>query len=208
MKSLFPNARDYTDVYDHYGLLGDRSLFGHGIHLSERECARLSEIRLDGRALPDLQHISRLGPDEHAASCVSPSGRCARRRDGYRRRHESTRCWRRMGEAYKVQMLNGLQAAGRASFSIMATRGNAERSHLDDQIGSDRSRQMGRSRRARSRAPRRCLPAAMNLSQSLEDVLFSLPILGDDRAVPPPMLPPLPTPCAGEGESSMTALSA
>ena len=43
VKSLFPNARDYTDVYDRFGLLGRRSLFGHGIHLSERECARLSE---------------------------------------------------------------------------------------------------------------------------------------------------------------------
>jgi guanine deaminase len=43
VKSLFPDARDYTDVYDRFGLLGDRSLFAHGIHLSDRECARLSE---------------------------------------------------------------------------------------------------------------------------------------------------------------------
>jgi guanine deaminase len=37
VKSLYPHARDYTDVYDRSGLLGRRSLFGHGIHLSERE---------------------------------------------------------------------------------------------------------------------------------------------------------------------------
>ena len=40
---LFPAAKDYTDVYDRFGLLGPRSLFAHGIHLSERECARLAE---------------------------------------------------------------------------------------------------------------------------------------------------------------------
>ena len=43
VQRLFPWAKDYTDVYDRFGLLGPRSLFAHGIHLSERECARLSE---------------------------------------------------------------------------------------------------------------------------------------------------------------------
>ena len=36
-------AKDYTDVYDHFGLLTDTSLFAHGIHLSKRELSRLSE---------------------------------------------------------------------------------------------------------------------------------------------------------------------
>ena len=43
VRELFPWSKDYTDVYDHFGLLGERSLFAHGIHLSERECERLSE---------------------------------------------------------------------------------------------------------------------------------------------------------------------
>jgi len=33
----FPWAKDYTDVYDQCGLLTDRTLLGHCIHLSERE---------------------------------------------------------------------------------------------------------------------------------------------------------------------------
>ncbi|MDY6943608.1 MAG: amidohydrolase family protein [Pseudomonadota bacterium] len=33
----FPEAVDYTDVYDRAGLLGRRSVLGHCIHLSERE---------------------------------------------------------------------------------------------------------------------------------------------------------------------------
>ena len=40
---LFPNARDYTDVYDRAGGLGPRTIMAHAIHLSERELARLSE---------------------------------------------------------------------------------------------------------------------------------------------------------------------
>ncbi|TKB31473.1 MAG: guanine deaminase, partial [Mesorhizobium sp.] len=42
-QQLHPQARDYTDVYEHYGLLGRRSLFGHCIHLSEREADALSD---------------------------------------------------------------------------------------------------------------------------------------------------------------------
>ena len=42
-KQLFPGRRDYLDVYDHYGLLGRRAIYGHGIHLSEAELARLHE---------------------------------------------------------------------------------------------------------------------------------------------------------------------
>jgi guanine deaminase len=32
---LFPHRRSYLDVYDHYGLLAERSIFGHCIHLDE-----------------------------------------------------------------------------------------------------------------------------------------------------------------------------
>ena len=39
---LFPQCRDYLDVYDRHGLLGRRSVFAHGIHLNEREWARLA----------------------------------------------------------------------------------------------------------------------------------------------------------------------
>ncbi|WP_297975558.1 guanine deaminase, partial [uncultured Amaricoccus sp.] len=41
--SLYPEARDYLDVYERYGLLGPRSLFGHSIHLSDRERGAMAE---------------------------------------------------------------------------------------------------------------------------------------------------------------------
>jgi guanine deaminase len=40
---LFPEAIDYTDVYDRAGGLGPRSIMAHAIHLSERELERLVE---------------------------------------------------------------------------------------------------------------------------------------------------------------------
>jgi len=40
---LFPDALDYTDVYDRAGGLGPRSILAHAVHLSDRELARLVE---------------------------------------------------------------------------------------------------------------------------------------------------------------------
>ncbi|HEV7604237.1 MAG TPA: amidohydrolase family protein [Candidatus Limnocylindrales bacterium] len=43
VRRLFPDALDYVDVYDRAGGLGDRTILAHGIHLSDRELARLVE---------------------------------------------------------------------------------------------------------------------------------------------------------------------
>jgi guanine deaminase len=40
---LFPEARDYVDVYDRAGGLGARTILAHAVHLSERELGRLVE---------------------------------------------------------------------------------------------------------------------------------------------------------------------
>lgn len=44
VKSLYPEARDYLDTYEAFGLLGAGGLYGHAIHLEEREKDRLKEI--------------------------------------------------------------------------------------------------------------------------------------------------------------------
>ena len=43
VRRLFPEARDYVDVYDRAGGLGERTVLAHAIHLSDRELARLVE---------------------------------------------------------------------------------------------------------------------------------------------------------------------
>ena len=40
---LFPDARDYLDVYERFGLVGPGANFGHAIHLTERERAALRD---------------------------------------------------------------------------------------------------------------------------------------------------------------------
>ncbi len=40
---LFPEARDYLDVYDRAGALGTRTILAHAIHLGDREVARLAD---------------------------------------------------------------------------------------------------------------------------------------------------------------------
>jgi guanine deaminase len=39
----FKDVVDYTDIYDRCSLLGERTIMGHGIHLSERELKRLAQ---------------------------------------------------------------------------------------------------------------------------------------------------------------------
>jgi guanine deaminase len=43
VQRLFPDARDYLDVYDRAGGLGARTILAHAIHLSGREVTRLVE---------------------------------------------------------------------------------------------------------------------------------------------------------------------
>ncbi|MFZ0836368.1 MAG: guanine deaminase, partial [Xanthobacteraceae bacterium] len=43
VRTTFPERRNYLDVYDHYGLIGRRSVYAHGIHLDESELCRCHE---------------------------------------------------------------------------------------------------------------------------------------------------------------------
>ncbi|WP_417807355.1 guanine deaminase [Thioclava sp.] len=42
--ALYPKARDYLDTYESHGLLGENALYGHAIHLTPRESARIAEV--------------------------------------------------------------------------------------------------------------------------------------------------------------------
>ena len=42
---FFPESDGYLDVYDRAGLVGERSIFAHGVQLNDREFARLSEAK-------------------------------------------------------------------------------------------------------------------------------------------------------------------
>ena len=41
--ALFPERKDYLDIYDHHGLIGRRAVLAHGVHLAEDELCRCHE---------------------------------------------------------------------------------------------------------------------------------------------------------------------
>jgi guanine deaminase len=177
---LFPRAKDYTDVYDSFGLLGDRSLFAHGIHLSDRECQRLSESGSSvihcptsntflGSGLMSIQHLCKPKRPVHIGVATDIGG------------GTSYSMLATLGEAYKVQMLTGYKPPITELFR-MATIGNAERLRIAHETGSI---EVGKFADlvVLDASATAVLKARNELSQSLDDVLFSLAILGDDRAV-------------------------
>lgn len=180
VKQLFPNARDYTDVYDRYGLLGSRSLFAHGIHLSERESKRLSESESTvvhcptsntflGSGLMSMAHLRKADRPVHMGIATDVGG-------GTTYSMLAT-----LGEAYKVQMLAGYKPTAFELFHL-ATRGNAGRLGIAHETGS---LEIGKFADlvVLDPAATPVLASRHEISQSLEDVLFSLAILGDGRAV-------------------------
>lgn len=180
VQRLFPDAKDYTDVYDRFGLLSDRSLFAHGIHLSDRECARLSESGSTvvhcptsntflGSGLMSMPHLrNREHPVQIGVATDVGGG-------------TSYSMLTTLGEAYKVQMLGGYKPSAFELFH-MATRGNAERLRIGHETGSIEAGKFADLVVINPRATP-VLASRQELSTSLEDVLFSLMIMGDDRAI-------------------------
>ena len=57
--SSSPSAPDYLDVYGHHGLLGERTMLAHGVHLIEARLRALRRDRHGARALPDVEPVPR-----------------------------------------------------------------------------------------------------------------------------------------------------
>ena len=45
VRRLFPDCADYLGVYDKFGLVTDRSVFAHGLHLSDAEWQRMGQAK-------------------------------------------------------------------------------------------------------------------------------------------------------------------
>lgn len=130
-REQFPDARDYVDVYDRYGMVGPRSVFAHGIHLSDRELSRLGQAGSTiafcpssnlflGSGLLDLARLGEFGVGLGVATDVGAG--------------TSFSMLTTLGEGYKVAQLTGfswhpLQAL------YTATLGNARALGLENRIG-------------------------------------------------------------------------
>ena len=180
MKELYPQRRDYLDVYAHYGLIGRRAVLAHGVHLDESEFERchasgtalahcptsnlflgsgLFRLR-DARDPRRPVHVS-LGTDIGAGTSFSLLAT--------------------MGEAYKVAQLQSRPIDAIEAF-YLATLGGARALALDDRIGTLAP---GREADMVVLDPNATplLAFRNRRSRSIAETLAVLATLGDDRAV-------------------------
>jgi guanine deaminase len=177
---LFPERIDYLDVYDHYGLLGPRTLLGHGIHLSEREWQRCHDSGTSivhcptsnaflGSGLFDWSLAKKAGRPVSVALASDVGG------------GTTLSMLATMGAAHQIAQLGGHPLSAVQSL-YTATLGGARALQLDDRIGAIAPGHeadlvvldLGHSPLTRLR---------MEHCKSIDDVLFMLMTMGDDRAI-------------------------
>jgi guanine deaminase len=185
VKELFPTCKDYLDVYDQAGLVGDRSVFAHGIHLSDDELRRLSAAKSAIAFCPtsNLFLGSGLFRIEAAKSVEHPVKVGLGTDIGA---GTSFSLLQTTNEAYKVAQLRH-QKLSPFQALFLATLGGARALALEDKIGNF---EVGKeadfivldSRSTPLMAFRNAdvVPATIN---ELAERLFTLVIMGDDRTI-------------------------
>jgi len=133
-KQIFPGRAGYLDIYDHYGQLGPRAIYGHGIWLTDAELARMHESGTAiahcptsnmflGSGLFDLRRAKQ-APRAVRVGLASDVGAGT-----------SLSMLKTMGAAYQIAQLGGGTLPAPLAF-YLATRGAAQALYLDDRIGS------------------------------------------------------------------------
>lgn len=178
VSELFPQARSYLDVYERFGLMRPRAMFGHCIWLDDADMARMaatgsaasvcptSNLFL-GSGLFDFERADQagmllsLGTDVGAGTSFS--------------------MLQTMNEAYKVARLKGSYLPALRMF-YLATLGAARAMRLDDTIGSFAP---GLEADFVVLDPKATplLARRTGNCNALEELLFALALLGDDRTV-------------------------
>ena len=175
---LFPSRRSYLDVYDHYGLLRERSVFAHCLHMDDTDRETMASRGGAAAFCPTSNLFLGSGLFD------LPAMRAARIRCGLGTDvggGTSLSLMKTASEAYKVlHMQDHALPAMRALF--LATLGAAEALYLDDYIGNflpgkeadfvilDPEASSLTARRTRT-------------TTSIEEALFALLTLADDRHV-------------------------
>ena len=180
VKELFPERSGYVDVYRHYGHLGERSILGHGIHLTEEEFQILSDTGsaiahcptsnlflgsglFNIRQAMDEKRPVRVGLATDLGAGTSFSQLVT------------------MNEAYKVAQLNGYSLSAHHAY-YLATRGAARALYLEDKIGSiEPGMEADIAVLDLNATP--LLRYRLKYANNLDEVLFVLMMLGDDRTV-------------------------
>ena len=175
---LFPDSRSYLDVYDRFGLLGPRAIYAHCIHLDAADRERMADSGAAiafcptsnlflGSGLFSLEAASEQGIRVGLASDVGAG--------------TSFSPLQTLNEAYKVCQMGGHSLSPLKAFHL-ATLGAAESLYLDHRIGNFA---VGKEADfvVLDLQATELMELRMQGAQSLEDRLFALMMLGDDRAV-------------------------
>jgi guanine deaminase len=132
--ALYPAHERYLDVYAHFGLLGRRAIYAHGIHLDETDFRRLCETRTAIAHCPTSNSFLGSGLFAlHRARATAPPVRVALATD--------------LGGGTSFSMLRTMQAASEVAHLQghplaparawwLATAGAADALDLSDRIGS------------------------------------------------------------------------
>ena len=179
VKDLFPGRKNYLDVYDHYGLVGERALLAHGVHLTEEEFARIHKTGACVCHCSTSNEFlgSGLFPFERAKDKKRPV-RVGLGTDigaGTSFSHLQT-----MNESYKIAQLQGYSLSSACAF-YLATKGGANSLYLDDKIGSI-AEGMEADLVVLDLKSTPLMDFRMSYCKDIHEVLFILMTLGDDRA--------------------------
>ena len=177
VQELFPQSKSYLDVYDQYGLLGERSIFAHCIYLEDDDYRRMNESGSKISFCPTSNLFIGSGlfklDDQPAAVEVSVATDVGG--------GTSFSMLQTMNEAYKVCQLRGSNLSAQRAFYMM-TLGNAKALSLDDKIGNFEA---GKEADfvVFDLAGTDLMKRRQSICKDIDETLFSLMILGDDRAV-------------------------
>ncbi len=180
VRQLFPEIGDYTAVYEKYGLLGAKSLFGHCIHLSEREAQVMSDSKsvavfcptsnlFIGSGLFDLARLTDAKRPVRVAVATDIGG------------GTSYSMLRTFDEAYKILNLQGQRYHPLRSFYQM-TLGNARALSLEHKIGTLAAGTDADFIVLDANATS-SMRLRMETVTTLSEELFVLQTMGDDRAI-------------------------
>ncbi|WP_371223179.1 guanine deaminase [Roseovarius sp. 2305UL8-3] len=176
--SLYPEAKDYLHIYETYGLLSDKALLGHCIHLSDREVASLAETGAHPVFCPTSNLFLGSGCfDDARMRAAEVSNGIATDIGG----GTSYSMLQTLNEGYKVLQLQGQSLHALRAFHWI-TRGNAEVLGLEDRIGTlDAGTEADIVVLDARATPAMAL--RMERAETLDEELFALQIMGDDRAI-------------------------
>lgn len=179
VKELFPQQKDYLDVYDHYGLLGNRAVYGHGVHLNEREWQRLYDTGSSIAHCPTSNEFlgSGLFNFEVAKKLNRPVKIGLATDVGAGTSFSQLQS---MNESYKIAQLGGYALSSIHAF-YLATLGAAESLNLEDKIGSLKEG-MEADLLVLDLKSTALIDFRMKHCKNIEEALFIQMTMGDDRA--------------------------